>query len=108
MLRNIDALQGLVFAEAASIYLAETIGRPNAHALLEQLTQQVVATGRPLADVLSGAVRADPQLAAKVDIDHLNSLFDPVAVTAHAGQLAEGQLARLRSIAAELDAVHPF
>ncbi|MDB5918349.1 MAG: pcaB [Massilia sp.] len=108
MLRNIDALHGLVFAEAASIYLAATIGRPKAHALLEQLTQQVVATGRPLADVVQGAVQADPQLRAAVDVDHLSSLFDPVAVTAHAGKLAERQLARLRDTAAELDSVQPL
>ncbi|MFX7870701.1 3-carboxy-cis,cis-muconate cycloisomerase, partial [Acinetobacter baumannii] len=37
MLRNIDALQWLVFAESASIALAGVIGRPRAHSLLEQL-----------------------------------------------------------------------
>ena len=108
MLRNIDALQGLVFAEAAAIYLAATIGRPQAHALLEQLTQQVVAGGQPLADVLQGAVLADPQLRKAVDIDHLNSLFDPVAASASARKLAECQLQGLRDKTAELDSFHPF
>ena len=108
MLRNIDALQGLVFAEAAAIYLAATIGRPQAHALLEQLTQQVVAGGQPLADVLQGAVLADPQLRKAVDIDHLNSLFDPVAASAPARKLAECQLQGLRDKTAELDSFHPF
>jgi 3-carboxy-cis,cis-muconate cycloisomerase len=108
MLRNIDALQGLVFAEAASIYLAATIGRPNAHALLEQLTQQVVATGRPLADVLGDAVEADPQLRAKVDLAHLKSLFDPAAASVPAHKLAERQLHGLRDRAAELDSVQPL
>ncbi|MEB0164796.1 3-carboxy-cis,cis-muconate cycloisomerase, partial [Glaciimonas sp. CA11.2] len=39
MRQNIDGLQGLVFAEAVSIYLAGAIGRPQAHSLMEQLTQ---------------------------------------------------------------------
>jgi 3-carboxy-cis,cis-muconate cycloisomerase len=108
MLRNIDALHGLVFAEAASIYLAATVGRPKAHTLLEQLTQQVVATGQPLADVLRASVQADPRLRAAVDIEHLNSLFDPVAASAPARKLAERQLQGLRDSAAELDSVHPF
>jgi 3-carboxy-cis,cis-muconate cycloisomerase len=108
MLRNIDALQGLVFAEAASIYLAATIGRPTAHALLEQLTQQVVASGRPLFDVLRDAIQADPQLGANVDLGHLASLFDPAAACAPARTLAGRQLARLRDSAAELDSIHPF
>jgi 3-carboxy-cis,cis-muconate cycloisomerase len=108
MLRNIDALQGLVFAEAASIYLADTIGRPSAHALLEQLTQQAVASGRPLFDVLRDAIQANPQLGANIDIDHLASLFDPVAACTPARKLAERQLQGLRDSAAELDSIHPF
>jgi 3-carboxy-cis,cis-muconate cycloisomerase len=108
MLRNIDALQGLVFAEAASTCLAGVIGRPKAHALLEQLTRQAVETQRPLADVLSDAVAADPQLSAQIDTAHLTTLFDPVAATAPAQRLAERQLQGLRSSAAELDSAHPF
>ncbi|MET0857599.1 MAG: 3-carboxy-cis,cis-muconate cycloisomerase [Telluria sp.] len=108
MLRNIDALQGLVFAEAASIYLAGAIGRPRAHALLEQLTQQVVASGRPLADVLRDAVRADAALRRQVDLAQLDALFDPVAAAAPARRLAERQLHGLRAGSTELDSVHPF
>ena len=108
MLRNIDALQGLVFAEAASIYLAGAIGRPQAHALLEQLTQQVIASGRSLADVLRDAVQADLALREHVDIAHLPSLFDPVAATAPAQRLAQLQLQGLRGSTADLDSVHPF
>ncbi len=108
MLRNIDALQGMVFAEAASIYLAGAIGRPRAHALLEQLTQQALASGRPLAEVLQGAVQADDALRAHIDLSHLDALFDPVAATAPAHRLAERQLQTLRASSADLDSVHPF
>jgi 3-carboxy-cis,cis-muconate cycloisomerase len=108
MLRNIDALQGLVFAEAASIYLAGAIGRPQAHALLEQLTQQALASSRPLAEVLRDAVQADAALRAHIDLSQLDALFDPVAATAPARRLAERQLQALRTSSAALDSVHPF
>ncbi|MET0855964.1 MAG: 3-carboxy-cis,cis-muconate cycloisomerase [Telluria sp.] len=108
MLRNIDALQGLVFAEAASIYLAGAIGRPQAHALLEQLTQQALASGRALAAVLRDAVQADPALRTRIDLAQLDALFDPVAATTPARRLAERQLQALRGSCADLDSIHPF
>ena len=108
MLGNIASLQGLVFAESASSYLAGAIGRPAAHALLERLTGQVNSEGRPLDALLIDAVQADPQLAAHVDLKQLATLFDPVAALAPARRLAEGQLASLRKRMAALDASQPF
>jgi 3-carboxy-cis,cis-muconate cycloisomerase len=95
MRHNIDALQGLVFAEAASAYLAHTIGKSAAHALLEKMTGESVTSGRHLADVLADAVQADAQLRSTVDVTHLRSLFDPVAATAPAHRLAQAQLRSL-------------
>jgi 3-carboxy-cis,cis-muconate cycloisomerase len=92
MLRNIDALQGLVFAEAVSIYLAGAIGRPQAHVLMEQLTQQAVAAGRQLAEVVRDAVKTDARLRGRLDPEALNALFDPTAATAPAAALARRQL----------------
>jgi 3-carboxy-cis,cis-muconate cycloisomerase len=48
MLHNIDALQGLVFAEAASAYLAETIGKQQAHSLLEKASGDALSSRRHL------------------------------------------------------------
>nr|WP_198984224.1 3-carboxy-cis,cis-muconate cycloisomerase [Herbaspirillum sp. ASV7] len=101
MLRNIHALQGLVFAESASIALARVIGRPRAHALLEQLTRQTVSDGAQLADVLVTAVQADAQLAQQLDIGMLRALFAPIAATRPARRLAEPQLERLRAALAD-------
>jgi 3-carboxy-cis,cis-muconate cycloisomerase len=108
MLGNIGALQGLVFAESASSYLAGALGRPAAHALLEGLTVRVTAEGRPLDALLEEAIQADPQLAAQVDMGQLATLFDPVAALEPARRLAERQLEGLRKRCAELDATHPF
>jgi 3-carboxy-cis,cis-muconate cycloisomerase len=108
MLGNIAALQGLVFAESASSYLAGAIGRPAAHALLERLTVRVTAEGRPLDALLREDIEAAPQLAAHVDLQQLATLFDPVAALEPARRLAERQLQGLRKQCAELDATHPF
>ncbi|MBV8622792.1 MAG: 3-carboxy-cis,cis-muconate cycloisomerase [Herbaspirillum sp.] len=101
MLRNIHTLQGLVFAESASIALARVIGRPRAHTLLEQLARQTVSDGAQLADVLVAAVQADTQLAQQLDIGILRALFDPVAATCPARRLAEPQLEKLRAALAD-------
>lgn len=103
MRRNIDAMQGLVFAEAASIYLAGVIGRPNAHALLEKLTRQTVATQAQLADVLTAAVKEDAQLGERIDIPTLQSLFDPVQATGTAQALARQHLQVLQKTVAGFD-----
>jgi 3-carboxy-cis,cis-muconate cycloisomerase len=108
MRRNIDAMQGLVFAEAASAWLARAIGRPQAHALLERLSGEALSSGRQLAEVLAQAVQADASLRGKVDLTQLHTLFDPVAATAPAQRLARQQLDALRGEIAGLNATYSF
>ena len=96
MLANIDGLQGLVFAESISIYLAGVIGRPKAHSLMETLTQKAVADHMHLLDVVTEAVRKDTQLSETIDLAILQNLFDPRAATEVAAALASTQLAALR------------
>ena len=93
---NIDALQGLVFAEAVAAHLAGVIGRPQAHSLMEQLTRQAVAEGRQLAEVVGAAIGSDPRLHGKIDASAMPALFDPVAATAPAAKLARHQLDLLK------------
>lgn len=107
MLRNIASLHGLVFAEAASSYLAGAIGRPKAHALLEDLSRRAGAE-HGLEDLLRAAVRADPALSAQVDLAGLAQVFDPVAAAEPARRLAERQLQALRADMAAFEAAHPF
>ena len=108
MLRNIHALHGLVFAEAVSSYLAGAIGRPKAHALLEDLSRRAAAGPQGLDQLVREAVATDPQLAAHVDGARLAALFDPVAATEPARRLAETQLHGLRLSMDRLAATHPF
>ncbi|MFZ6845304.1 lyase family protein [Undibacterium sp. RuTC16W] len=106
MLRNIDALQGLIFAEAASAALAASVGRPEAHRLLEKMSTEALASRRHLAEVLADAVQADASLRQQVDQSALAALFDPVAATAPAQRLARQQLDYLRSDIAAQNAIH--
>jgi 3-carboxy-cis,cis-muconate cycloisomerase len=108
MLHNIDSLHGLVFAEAVSSYLAGAIGRPKAHALLEDLSKRAAAGPQGLDQLVRDAVAADPVLAAHVDAARLARLFDPVAAAEPARRLAETQLHGLRLSMDRLAASHPF
>ena len=91
MRRNIDALQGLVFAEGVSMLLAAHIGKSRAHALLEACSRQAVAEQRHLLDVVLAAVAADAELRDKVQLDALRAVFDADATARRASALAQPQ-----------------
>lgn len=95
MRANIDALGGLVFAEAVSGYLASFIGRPAAHAMLEELSRAGVASGRHLSEVALDAIDADSALRTQVDLGHWLSLFDPAGATAPGSAAGRALLAHL-------------
>ena len=101
MLANIDALQGLVFAEAVASHLAGAIGKPAAHGVMEDLSKQAVSEGRHLADVVVAALDGDARLQGKIDgkisAASVRALFDPVAATGPAAALARHQLTLLKS-----------
>jgi 3-carboxy-cis,cis-muconate cycloisomerase len=98
MRANIDALGGLVFAEAVAGYLAGFIGRPAAHTMLEELSRAAVASGRHLAAVAADTIDADPALRTQVDLAHWQSLFDPVAAAAPGAAAARALLQHLHDI----------
>ena len=95
MRANIDALQGLVFAEGASMLLARHIGKARAHALLESLSSKTVTEQRHLLDVTLEAVAADSSLQQLVDTTALRGVFDADAVARRASALASPQLVAL-------------
>ena len=91
MRRNIDALQGLVFAEAVSTRLARHIGKSRAHSLLEGLSRRVVTEQRHLRELTLQALADDASLGAVIPADAVDSLFDVDAVAAHASALVQAQ-----------------
>ncbi len=107
MRRNIDALHGLVFAEAAAMLLAPQLGKAGAQALLEALSRRVVAEQTPLLPLVLEAVAASPELRARVTPEAVRAAFDADAVARHASAVVHSQWADLRARAAALDA-SPF
>ncbi|MEO8806279.1 MAG: 3-carboxy-cis,cis-muconate cycloisomerase [Burkholderiaceae bacterium] len=95
MRANIDALQGLVFAEGVSMLLARHVGKAKAHALLEALSKKTVAEQRHLLDVALEAVAADPHLQTLVDLTELRAVFDADAAARRASAAAAPQLVAL-------------
>jgi 3-carboxy-cis,cis-muconate cycloisomerase len=72
---NLDATHGLIMAEAVTFALAETIGKSDAHHLIEAAVKKAVAGKQHLRDVLT----SDPKVTAHLSADKLAKLFDPMA-----------------------------
>lgn len=98
MHQNIDNLQGLIFAESVTVYLARVIGRPAAYELMETLTGQTLAQEKHLADVVVEAVQSNASLKQDIDLNGLRGLFDPVKACISAQNLASKRIPELRQM----------
>ena len=70
MRRNLDATQGLIFAEAVTIALASHIGKSAAHTLLEGASRQARESGKHLREVLAQN-RAVSERLTSAELDRL-------------------------------------
>src|SRR5258708_9000951 len=75
MRANLDTTGGLIMAEAVTMALAETIGKSEAHHLVEAASKKAVADQKHLPDVLA----RDPKVTAHLNADKLTKLFEPMA-----------------------------
>jgi len=75
MRANLDTTHGLIMAEAVAFALAETIGKSEAHHLVEAASKTAVAENKHLRDVLGGDSKVTAQLSAK----RIAALFEPMA-----------------------------
>lgn len=75
MRSNLDATHGLIMAEAVTFALAETIGKSDAHHLVEAASKRAVAEKKHLREVLS----ADSQVTAQLSPEKIAALFEPMA-----------------------------
>ena len=73
MKRNLNLTDGLLFAEAVSMALAEKIGKAPAHDLVQAACMRAVKEKRGLRPILSG----DPRIGAHLTNADLDGLFDP-------------------------------
>jgi 3-carboxy-cis,cis-muconate cycloisomerase len=72
MRRNIDATQGLLFADGVAAQLAPSLGRNRAHEIVEHAADRVRTSGSSLMDVL----KTDPELSREVPANTLSAAFD--------------------------------
>ena len=91
MRANLDATGGLIMAEAVTMALAETIGKNNAHHLIEAASKKAVKEKKDLRTVLS----ADSDITAHLSADMITGLFDPKAYQGTSQLLIDRLLASL-------------
>lgn len=70
---NLEVTGGLILAEAVMLALGESLGRLEAHRLVEEASHEALATGRTLRDILG----ENPQVTQRLDASRLDALFDP-------------------------------
>jgi 3-carboxy-cis,cis-muconate cycloisomerase len=91
MRANLDATGGLIMAEAITFALAEKLGKPDAHHLVEAASKKAVAEKKSLRAVLEN----DPKVTAHLDAKKIAQLFDPMAYQGVSQDLIDRLLASL-------------
>ena len=89
MRANLDITRGLIVSEAVMMGLGPHIGRQYAHDLVYDICRKVIATGRPLLDLLA----EDKEIAKHMSRDELARLVDPANYLGVAGEMVDRVLA---------------
>jgi 3-carboxy-cis,cis-muconate cycloisomerase len=89
MRANLDITKGLIVSEAVMMGLGPHLGRQYAHDLVYDICRQVVATGRPLADLLA----ENAEISKHMSKAELTKLCDPANYLGQAGEMVDRVLA---------------
>jgi 3-carboxy-cis,cis-muconate cycloisomerase len=89
MRANLDLTKGLIVSEAVMMGLGRYLGRQYAHDLVYDICRKVVATGRPLIDLLA----ENAEIAKHLDHAALEKLCDPANYLGEAGAMVDRVLA---------------
>jgi 3-carboxy-cis,cis-muconate cycloisomerase len=89
MRANLDMTGGMIVSEAVMMGLGPYLGRQRAHDLVYDICRTVVATGRPLVDLLA----EDKEIAPHLDRKQLEALCDPANYLGLAGEMVDRVLA---------------
>jgi len=92
MRTNVDFTRGLVMAESVSMRLAQTVGKHEAHTMIERAAARATDEHRSFADVLS----ADPAVAQVLSRSDLDQLLSPDGYLGSAQTFVANVLARHR------------
>ncbi|MFE2377106.1 adenylosuccinate lyase family protein [Streptomyces sp. NPDC059398] len=93
MRANLGLTAGLVVSERVAAVLTPALGKAAARELLNRTGAEAVRTGRPLAELLTGA----PELAGVAGAAEVLDLLDPAHYTGAAGALVDRALAAYRA-----------
>jgi 3-carboxy-cis,cis-muconate cycloisomerase len=88
MRANLDATQGLIFAESVSMALARRVGKQRAHHLVREATLRATEQHRHLRDALAD----DGTITAHLSPEELDRLFDPRLAAGLSERLVERAL----------------
>ena len=89
MRANLDITRGLIVSEAVMMGLGPHLGRQYAHDLVYDICRKVIATGRPLLDLLA----EDKEIAKHMTRAELAKLVDPANYLGVAGEMVDRVLA---------------
>jgi len=92
MRANLDLTKGLIVSEAVMMGLGPYLGRQYAHDLVYDICRQVVATDRPLVELLA----ENAEIAKHLDRRALEKLCDPANYLGEAGAMVDRVLATTR------------
>jgi len=85
MRANLDLTRGLIVSEAVMMALGPHLGRQYAHDLVYDLCREVIASGRPLIDLLA----ENAEITAHLDRAALEKLCDPANYLGEAGAMVD-------------------
>jgi 3-carboxy-cis,cis-muconate cycloisomerase len=89
MRANLDLTKGLIVSEAVMMGLGPHLGRQYAHDLVYDICRQVVASGRPLVDLLA----ENAEISRHLSRVELARLCDPANYLGQAGEMVDRVLA---------------
>jgi 3-carboxy-cis,cis-muconate cycloisomerase len=86
---NLDITRGLILGEAVMLALGDSIGRLDAHHLVEQASKTAVKEGRSLLEVLGDT----PAVSEQLSREQLQHLLDPAHYVGQAHAMVDAALA---------------
>ncbi len=86
---NLDVTHGLILGEAVMLALGDSIGRLDAHHLVERASKTAIAERKTLFDVLC----ADPAVTEHLSLERLKQLLDPAQYVGQAHAYVDAALA---------------
>jgi 3-carboxy-cis,cis-muconate cycloisomerase len=95
MRANLELTDGLVMGEALTTALTESLGREQAHELVEQASRDAHARGASLREIVAGV----PEIAAALGEDGIDAALEPTAYLGSSDELIYRALAAHRALA---------